>query len=378
MNRLPIILILALAVVSCAKKEFPVEVVEPSIFKVQGSFGGQLLSFQPDGEGTFMFTEVEQHADEAFELITEFRNPDCDNCMEMLRFTWLLGVEEDDIAEELGEGDIEYFEGFDEDDIGFGIDLEGFESFDFQFWEINGEEFDAAPDFVPIDDDWVVDIGVFLTNDFGSCDQFFHYTFEVTDFCDPTFCHVSFDYEIEDNVLILYTDQTDNMTPNLWWIDDEGPFVVAGNQPFEWEFDDEEEVTVTLAPFEEPFLCGFSEHTRTVFLDDESDCVEPFFELFPLIDYDDATLLIEYVDEDGNYYTTSQGCYSFWFDQFEQPESSFFIITGSEEYQSNPQGLQTRRIEFEGALRLFNPENPLMDFIEVEDFGGTIAVALPD
>lgn len=376
MKRLSVILLLALAVVSCEKKEFPVEVVEPSIFKVQGSFDGQLLSFEPDGQGTFMFTEVEQHGEEAFELITEFRNPDCDDCEEMLRFTWLLGVEEDEIAEELGEGEVEFFETFEDGQFGYEIDLEGFEDFDFQVWEVNGEEVGPdVPDFITADDEGMIDVGVWLTDDFGNCDQYIFYSLGVNDICGPSDCLVYFEYEVEDDVLTLIPIGGAGDMPLFWEIDGM-EVIVPGDTPVEWPIVDDGPIDVAVTPLG-PFECNFSWFSRNVFLDEDTDCEVPSFYLEPEYDFEDISLLIEYVDENGIYYSSAITCDSWWIDEFEQPENSFFDITNAESYQANQDGLPTRKLDFIADFVLI-PDNPLADELIVEDFVGTIAVALPD
>lgn len=376
-----LIAFIALAILvfsSCEKKEFPVENIEPSVFKVQGTFGGEELSFSPDAEGTFMFTEVEPIGSEAYELITEFRNPDCNDCEQVLRFTTLLGVSADQVESQLQPGDIQFFEGIDSDDISFEVEPIDFEDVDFQEWWVNGEILDTPPDFVGLDDFGSVNIWVEMSDDFGNCDQYMEYTFDVFDSCTPSYCELSFEYEVlEDGLVAFYPSELGADQIYLWTIGFGSPIVMPGNEPFIWEFEDDDPEEVTLTRIGGDFECPFSEFTRTVFPDDD-DCPQPSIDLFPSVELEPISIQVEYVSEEGEYYATTFGC-DFWMENFDQPESSFFELVSIDDHADNPNGFATRRIGISSSMRLFSPDNPLgEDYIDVEGLSGLIGIALPN
>jgi hypothetical protein len=295
----------------------------------------------------------------------------------VLRFTTLMGVASNQVENQLQLGEVDFFEGIDHDEIGFEVEQIGFGDVDFQEWWINGEELDTPPDFIGVDEFGSVNIWVEMSDDFGNCDQYMEYTFDVFDSCDPSYCELSFEYEVlEDGLVAFYPSETGDDQIYFWTIGMGDPIVMQGNETFVWSFEDDFE-EVTLTRIGGGFECPFSEFTRTVFTE-ENDCPQPTINLFPSVELEPISIQVEYVTPEGEYYATTFGC-DFWLENFEQPESSFFELVSIDEHSQNPDGFDTRKIGISSSMRLFSPENPLgEEYIDVEGLSGVIGIALPN
>lgn len=366
------IALIALLLAACSREEFPTHTPAVAEFELNGTLNGQDWNHQVGIDGSLLITDAYiQGYNSVFESI--ITDPDCENCEPVF---WLgLAGADDQAAENV----LNPTTSFDLNAAPTSNSWFG------DFEEVMDAGFDVSFNDTDITDPFeevFIDpgAGVFFYEVLGVAEdgQPIEWSFETFAFIDCWIEEISLPgitLELEDEELHIHleTDYT------------EGPVEVISDHPFYYgSFSADEEIVfpiIDLLP--DPSYLSF------LFIDGPTGLPLTF-----TLNFWDAVLspleipgahLVHDASLDtasavlGMYYQGEEYMTSWYCEDWPpaQPEWSHFEITQVENYLTNEQGQDTRKITFDAHVLLY-PAFGIGDGIELELVDATIAVAIPD
>lgn len=360
MKKILFVLVL-LSASACHKTPPEKEVFLEPVFNLQGSLNGEAIDFTPGIDGRYMFTNRAQLSDGAYRYETAIHG--IDGSGPKLEFTLLRsepGASAEDLLLTLPEQSTNLL--IDEEDLVLHSqsDIPNIE------WTTQGMTYTGSSVQLPF--------SFPLSYSFLVADENCFLSANVSFFL-PSSCALNGSYEpirseMVNDELILTPPTSDLEFAFYTWFIDGNTFVTEQGEPLVYTINGIEPINILLVGIdnmgtEVPIM----QQEMPIFFLSES-CV------FPTISANlgvqgESSLMIEYTDESGTSYMSSDLCNSL----FSQGEDAHFDVLNVSAFEINELNQPTKKLEFNVQVELFNSLNPLAEPLILELNNASIAFA---
>ena len=372
-----ILIVASAALAGCSRKSFPEEPEQPqALFKVQGTIDGNPIAFSAGQDGYYLYTNYEHFPGDQWQYTADMTQTDCSVCGPSLRCI-LYGTGNGpglpDINEVLQPGAYDFaING----QIGHEFDFSGIANGAFDnYIAVDGYELQGEQHYYTTNNAFL-NIAFLVVNEPFFCPTTIGLDMQTLNCEDEHHTISAFRMKVENDEVEVYAPQhlLEMGVPVAWYGDNFSEPLLITDGPGPYEFNIPAMGAITAIPAGESLDSPSYVCERVIAATgDEYTCEEFDFEIRSSVVDADQQFTLLYTDENGEVYTTSGSCGTF----FTQPIESWIEVSNIEDFSTNENGDPTRKFTLTGDCLLQNLYNPL-DIVQLIGLSAEIAVAYPE